>query len=95
MPECWFTPDYAKRRYQCRVPANLSFQTKNELAWQMLTELKQAGTLPARWITMDEAFGKVTQLLDRIANETPYAYFAEVPKDTLLWTEAPATILPE
>ena len=95
MPECWFTPDYAKRRYQCRVPANLSFQTKNELAWQMLTELSQAGTLPARWITMDEAFGKDTQLLDRIANETPYSYFAEVPKDTLLWTEAPAMILPE
>lgn len=95
MPECWFTPEYAARRYHCRVPATLAFHTKNELAWQMLDELYQAKTLPARWITMDEAFGKDTVLLDRIATQTPYYYFAEVPKDTLLWTEMPETYLPE
>jgi SRSO17 transposase len=95
MPECWFTPEYARHRYGARVPATLAFHTKNELVWQMIQELCQAGTLPARWLTMDEAFGRDTQLLDRIANQTPYAYFAEVPKDTLLWTEQPATFLPE
>jgi SRSO17 transposase len=94
MPEAWFSPDYAERRYQGRVPADLTFQTKNELAWAMIAELAQANTLPARWLTMDEAFGRDTHLLERIANETPYYYFAEVPKDTQVWTQEPATVLP-
>ncbi|MBV7337119.1 hypothetical protein KFU94_54610 [Chloroflexi bacterium TSY] len=47
-----------------------------------------------RWATMDEAFGKDTALLDRIAAETPYHYFAEIPTDTRLWWTRPATRLP-
>ena len=94
MPECWFTPAYAEHRYKCHVPRDLTFQTKNQLAWAMLTELQQAGTLPARWVTMDEAFGRDTHLLDRIAHETPYCYLAEVPKDTGVWLDAPATAVP-
>jgi SRSO17 transposase len=95
MPECWFTPEYAKRRYQSRVPINLTFQTKNQLAWEMIHELHQAGTLPARWITMDEAFGRDSKLLDRIDGETDYYYLAEVPKDTPIWLAEPATGVPE
>lgn len=95
MPEEWFTPAYAAKRYQCHVPATLSFQTKNELAWEMIDALVQAGTLGVRWLTMDEAFGKATHLLDRIAQETPCYYFAEVPSNTQLWLEAPATYVPQ
>ena len=95
MPECWFTPAYAEQRYKSRVPIGLTFQTKNELAWAMLADLQQAATLPARWLTMDEAFGRDTHLLDHIANATPYFYLAEVPKDTRVWLETPATYLPE
>lgn len=94
MPASWFGPEYAERRYQTRVPGELRFQTKNELAWAMLAEVVQANNLPARWVTMDEAFGRDTQLLDRIANETPYHYFAEVPQDTLVWVEEPQLVLP-
>ncbi len=77
MPECWFTPEYAERRYNCRVPIDLTFQTKNQLAWEMILELHQADTLSAGWITMDEAFGRDTKLLDRIDSETDYDYMAE------------------
>lgn len=95
MPECWFRPEYAERRYNCRVPIDLTFQTKNQLAWEMILELHQADTLPARWITMDEAFGRDTKLLDRIASETDYDYMAEVPKDTQVWLQQPPTCVPE
>jgi SRSO17 transposase len=94
MPASWFTPEFAERRYQGRVPSELRFQTKNELAWSMLVEVVQANNLPARWVTMDEAFGRDTQLLDRIAHETSYCYFAEIPKDTLVWSEEPQLVLP-
>jgi SRSO17 transposase len=95
MPKEWFTPAFAAKRYKTGVPAALTFQTKNELAWQMIEQVAQAGTLPIRWITMDEAFGRDSQLLDRIDAQTSYAYFAEVPKDTALWPTAPKTYLPE
>jgi SRSO17 transposase len=94
LPEEWFTAGYAEKRYKCQVPADLAFQTKNELAWSMIAACAAAGTLAARWLTMDEAFGKDTQLLDRIDRETEYYYFAEVPKDTQLWVTEPETALP-
>jgi SRSO17 transposase len=62
LPASWFTPEYAERRYDCRVPSDLAFQTKNELASAMLVETAQAKTLPARWVSMDEAFGRDTHL---------------------------------
>lgn len=95
MPKKWFTQEYVEKRYKCHVPSSLTFQTKNELAWTMLEELAQAGTLPARWVTMDEAFGRDTHLLDRIDGETGYYYLAEVPTDTRLWQEEPETYLPQ
>lgn len=95
IPEKWFTAAYAEKFYKCHVPATVAFQTKNELAWTMIEELIQSGTLPARWITMDEAFGRDTHLLDRIEWETDYYYFAELPNDTCLWLEEPETYLPQ
>lgn len=95
LPQAWFSDAFAAKRYTCRVPAKLRFQTKNELAWEMIEAIAQAETLPARWITMDEAFGKDTQLLDRIDQETDYWYFAEVPKNTRIWLEAPETYIPQ
>jgi SRSO17 transposase len=95
LPAGWFTPAYAVKRYQCHVPAEVRFQTKNELAWEMIAALVQAGTLPVRWITMDEAFGQDSQLLDRIAGETDCYYFAEVPRNTQLWLAAPETYVPQ
>ena len=95
MPEGWFTPEYAERRYNCRVPIDLTFQTKNQLAWEMILELHQADSLSAGWITMDEAFGRDTKLLDRIDSETDYDYMAEVPKDTQVWRQEPQTGVPE
>lgn len=95
LPAEWFTAAYAAKRYKGRVPTDLTFQTKNELAWTMIDALSQAATLPARWLTMDEAFGKDTHLLDRIAQETAYFYFAEVPKNTHAWLAAAETYIPQ
>jgi SRSO17 transposase len=95
LPAAWLTPTYAAKRYKCHVPADLRFQTKHELAWEMIEALVQAGTLPVRWITMDEAFGNDTHLLDRIDRETDCYYFAEVPSHTPLWRQAPETDVPQ
>ena len=35
LPEAWFDEAHAERRVHCRVPSELSFQSKPELAAQM------------------------------------------------------------
>ena len=60
--------DYAARRAACGVPADLAFRTKPELAWELIATLRQRGSLPFAWVTMDEGFGRNTVLLDRIAD---------------------------
>ena len=95
LPKEWFSDEYAVKRYKTGVPSDLTFQTKNALAWAMIEETHQLNTLAARWITMDEAFGKDTHLLDRIDRETDCYYFAEVPSNTRLWLEKPETYVPQ
>jgi len=93
LPELWFSEPYQARRRKCQVPKGLRFQTKNELAWEMLQAIAREGTLRFRWITCDEAFGCDTWFLDRIASLQRW-YFAEVPKDTRVWTCRPETGVP-
>lgn len=94
MPKEWLTgSQYAARRNKCGVPEALAFQTKNELAWDMLDSLHQHKTVRCRWVTCDEAFGRDTALLDQIASLGLW-YFAEVPVDTHAWSERPTTEIP-
>ena len=93
LPETWFSDAYAERRTACGVPHDLTFLTKSELGWAMIEAVVQSGTLPCRWVTCDEGFGKNPQLLDRIATLGLW-YFAEVPHDTRVWRERVATALP-
>jgi SRSO17 transposase len=59
----------------------------------MIQAVRQAGTLRCRWVTCDEAFGRDTDLLDRVAALGLW-YFAEVPHDTQVWRQRPATAVP-
>jgi SRSO17 transposase len=93
LPEVWFTDDYAERRVACGVPHDLSFATKSELGWAMIEAVAQSGRVPCRWVACDQGFGKNPELLDQIGSLGLW-YFAEVPHDTRVWRERPATVLP-
>lgn len=93
MPEVWFTPEYETRRQACGVPEELTFQTKNALCWEMLEALFAAQVLPFQWVTMDEAYGRDSTLLDRIAQRDKY-YFAEIPRSITAWQRRPKVLLP-
>src|SRR6266540_2144738 len=67
LPEVWLTDAYAERRTACGVPDGITFTTKPSLGWSMIEAVVQAGTLPCRWVSCDEAFGRDTALLDKIA----------------------------
>jgi SRSO17 transposase len=91
LPKEWVTsPEYKARREKCGIPEGIRFQTKNELAAEMVESLMAEGVLSCRWLACDEAFGCDTRLLDRVA-ATGLWYFAEVPENTRVWTQRPLT----
>ena len=93
LPEEWLTADYGERRVRCGVPADTRSQTRTELAWAMIAELRERAALPFRWVTGDEHFGNTPVLLDRIA-AAGLAYFMEVPHNVRVWAVRPVIGVP-
>ncbi|MGH8057415.1 MAG: IS701 family transposase, partial [Candidatus Entotheonellia bacterium] len=94
LPHEWVEEEaYAERRRKCGVPADIAFKTKPTLGWEMIQAVHAAGTLRGRWVTCDEAFGRDTAFLDQVAGLDLW-YFAEVPHDTQVWQQRPATAVP-
>ena len=94
LPEEWVNGEtYAARRQKCGVPEDIAFRTKSELGWEMLQAVHATGALRGRWLTCDEAFGRDTALLDKVAGLGLW-YYAEVPHNTRAWLQRPATEVP-
>jgi SRSO17 transposase len=93
LPERWFSAAFADRRRRCEVPDDLTFHTKPALAWAIVATLRQRGSLPFGWVTMDEGYGRDTVLLDRI-DAAGLSYLAEVPHDTRVWATRPPLPVP-
>ena len=94
LPREWVEEEaYAERRRQCGVPAGIAFKTKPALGWEMIQAVHRAGTVRCRWVTCDAAFGRDTAFLDQVAGSGLW-YFAEVPHDTQVWRQRPATVVP-
>lgn len=92
LPQEWLSDEFASRRQKCGIPEDIPFQTKNQLTVEMLTNIYQAGELPYKWLTCDEAFGRDTKFLDAVGSMV--YYFAEVPCDTHVWLDRPETHIP-
>lgn len=93
LPEEWFDAAHRERWKLCGIPEEIRFTTKPALALEMLREVVAAGTLRFRWVAGDEAFGRDTAFLDGVAAVQRW-YFAEVPPDTQVWLQRPATAVP-
>jgi SRSO17 transposase len=94
LPELWFTEEYAARWRKCGIPEKTIFQTKPELALEMLQTIGDEGALRGQWVTADEAFGRSTAFLDGVAALDLW-YVAEAPVDTQVWRERTQTAVPE
>ncbi len=94
LPQEWVEDEaFAERRRRCGVPVGITFKTKPTLGWEMIEAVHQSGSLRARWVTCDEAFGRDTSLLDHLDGIGLW-YLAEVPHDTQVWRQRPATAVP-
>ncbi|MCZ7569209.1 MAG: IS701 family transposase [Ardenticatenaceae bacterium] len=94
LPREWVEEEgYDERRARCGVPDDITFQTKPELALEMIQAIQAAGTLPFGWLVCDEGYGPSGSFLDQVAAYT--FYFAEIPADTCVWRERPQSAIPE
>lgn len=84
MPESWFDEDHQTLWQDCRIPDETVFQTKHELAAQLVEKLVDSGRLPAHWVVCDEGYGDSPAFLQRL-DGTGLWYLAEVPRDTQVW----------
>jgi SRSO17 transposase len=84
LPESWFEEDHQTRWRACRIPAAIPFQTKHELAAQLVERVMDSKRLTAQWVVCDEGYGDSPALLERLAGVGLW-YLAEVPRDTKVW----------
>jgi SRSO17 transposase len=83
LPQCWFTDAYAQRRKDCRVPEDLKFQTKPELAAELGQALWATNLFPGQWVTCDVSFGNNEAFLAQLP-ASKY-YLAEIPCTRKVW----------
>jgi len=92
LPESWFTPEQAQRRQDTRVPEDVGFQTKPQIARDLLARVAQTGRFPATWIGCDAVFGADWAFLDAVPPGTHY--FASVRANTLIFRTRPRVQVP-
>ena len=87
----WFVEDHQELWRACAIPDGVRFQTKLELAAEMVEQIQQQRRVRARWLACDEGYGQDPAFLDRVA-ATGLWYLAEVPGLTHVWPrQDPAT----
>lgn len=90
LPQEWCND--GERRQEAKVPEKVAFQTKAELALQMLEHAWAQG-VPMTWVTADEIYGDDTQMRDAVAGAGKRYVFA-VSTNTAVWRERPALVAP-
>ena len=79
-------------RKKCKVPEELEFKTKPQLAIDMLDEIQKEDMVPFKYIVADSIYGNSPEFIDAVGKIVGTTYFVSVPSDTLCWLETPITI---
>jgi SRSO17 transposase len=85
LPKCWFEPAWAQRRKECHIPAEVTFQTKPELAGALLRPLLDSQLFQGQWITCDCSFGNNEPFLEQLP--AGFYYLAEIACTRQVWVE--------
>jgi SRSO17 transposase len=91
LPEVWWTDAYAARRIRYKVPAELTFQSKPQLAAAMLEAIAHEGLLPFKYIVADCLYGNSSTFLDAVEACVGRTALVAVPSETRCWLQWPQT----
>ena len=85
MPKTWFSDEYEQRRKETLVPQDLKFQTKPQIALELINNVLATGLFPAKWFGCDSTFGSDENFLKSLPSET--YYFANIRSNTKVFSE--------
>ena len=88
LPETWAAD--AVRRKKTRVPAEITFQTKPQIAAALVAR----STVRFDWVTADEEYGRDGAFLDAL-EQSQQRYLVEIPCNTTVWTTKPMRQTPD
>jgi len=91
MPEQWFGDAYAERRQKCKVPDEVAFHTKPQLAAEMVRAIRSEGRLPFKYLVADCLYGNSPDFLDAMDACVGVTWFVSVPAETRCWLQRPPT----
>ena len=92
MPEVWFSEEYDERREKTMVPEGLVFNTKPEIATELIKDVVASGRFPAKWLGCVATFGSDTRFLNSLPGNM--SYFASIKSDTMVFVRKPKTGIP-
>lgn len=92
MPESWFSKEQEERRKFNLVPEEIVFQTKPEIAGDIIDKIDKTNLFPAKWIGCDATFGSDWEFLEALP-EGKY-YFAGIRSNVRVFLRKPAVALP-
>ena len=90
MPELWFEEDHEELYQQNLVPDELTFQTKNKIASDLINKVHHH--FPARWIGCDASFGSDINFLNSMPSSL--TYFADIKSNSKVFLEQPEVGIP-
>ena len=92
LPQKWFEAEYADRRKKCKIPEEITFQTKIQIASEMLKKVVEEGEFQGKWVGVDSTFGSSKEFLDTLPEGL--RYFADIRSDTLVFEQMPKVSQP-
>jgi len=92
MPHSWFSHEQQKRRKDNLVPEELTFQTKPQIALDLINKIIKTGLFPAKWIGCDATFGADSHFLKSLPEQV--YYFASIRSNTKVFLEKPEVGIP-
>jgi SRSO17 transposase len=91
LPEPWFTDAYQTRHTNCKVPDEVLWQSKPQLAAAMVQDLYRAGGLPFKYIVADCLYGNSPDFWAACEACVGTVAFVATPADTRCWLQPLAT----
>lgn len=92
VPEKWFEAEYEQRRKKCKMPENLEFRSKPELAVEMLNEISGQNKLPYKYVVADSLYGNSPEFIEALEKMDDKIYFVSVSRDTQVFLRQPVTM---
>ena len=92
MPKSWFTKEQEQRRKDNLVPEAIVFQTKPQIARDLIATIDKTKLFPATWVGCDATFGSDWEFLESLPKGN--YYFAGMRSNAQVFLHKPIVHLP-